>query len=278
LPLKRFSFGRIDLLFVLTLQNNTFSGLFIGQNLVTLTEVDSTNNFLKQSLANSTPFAEGTVIMAESQFAGRGQQQNRWLSEPGKNLTVSILLKPSFLPIGAQFNLNVAISVGIIKAMEKLLGPQAKTKWPNDIYYGDKKLGGVLIENMVQGSQIRNSIVGIGLNVNQSVFSPDAPNATSVKQILQKDYDLKALLAEICNQIEAAYLLLRAENFEQLKSFYLQKLYWLNELQLFKANNQVFSGVIENVNADGQLCVNVNGELRLYNFKQIEFLNKHPDK
>ena len=100
------------------MQNNTISGLFVGQNLVTLPEVDSTNNFLKQALANSTPLTEGTVIMAESQYAGRGQQQNRWHSEPGKNLTFSILLKPVFLPINRQFDLNVAISVGIIKAVE----------------------------------------------------------------------------------------------------------------------------------------------------------------
>src|ERR1700744_426361 len=126
LPSKRFSFGRIVTILNSTLQNNTFSGLFVGQNLVTLTEVDSTNNFLKQSLANSTPLTEGTVIMAESQYAGRGQQHNRWHSEPGKNLTFSILLKPTFLPLSQQFNLNVAISVGIIKALQKVLGPQTK--------------------------------------------------------------------------------------------------------------------------------------------------------
>jgi BirA family biotin operon repressor/biotin-[acetyl-CoA-carboxylase] ligase len=257
------------------LQNNTFSGLFVGQNLVILTEVDSTNNFLKQSLANSTPLTEGTVIMAESQFAGRGQQQNRWHSEPGKNLTFSILLKPSFLPIGQQFSLNVAISVGIIKALQKVLGDDVKTKWPNDIYFGDSKLGGVLIENIIQGSQIKNSIIGIGLNVNQDVFSPDAPNATSVKQILHRDYDLKALLAEICGEIEAAYLMLRAGNFEQLKAFYLQKLYWLNQLRPFKANDEVFNGTIENVSPTGQLVVSIDSQLRLYNFKEIEFLNKH---
>src|ERR1700744_4814140 len=113
LPSKRFSFGRIVTILNSTLQNNTFSGLFVGQNLVALTEVDSTNNFLKEALANSTPLIEGTVIMAESQYAGRGQQQNKWNSEPGKNLTFSLLLKPTFLPVNQQFNLTIAISVGI---------------------------------------------------------------------------------------------------------------------------------------------------------------------
>ena len=242
--------------------------------MVTLTEVDSTNNFLKQSLANSTPLPEGTVIMAESQYAGRGQQQNRWHSEPGKNLTFSILLKPVFLSISKQYDLNVAISVGIIKALEKVLDKGVKTKWPNDIYYGDNKLGGVLIENTIQGSIIKNSIIGIGLNVNQETFSPDAPNATSLKQILQKDYDLKALLAQICNHIEVAYLSLRAENFEELKTFYLKNLYWLAEKKRFKANGDIFYGTIINVTETGQLCVSIDNKIRQYNFKEIEFLNK----
>ncbi|WP_246001484.1 biotin--[acetyl-CoA-carboxylase] ligase [Mucilaginibacter gracilis] len=260
------------------MQNNTFSGLFVGQNLVSLTEVDSTNNFLKQSLANSTPLIEGTVIMAESQYAGRGQRQNQWHSQPGKNLTFSILLKPTFLPLNRQFNLNVAISVGIIKAIEKVLGPNAKIKWPNDIYFGSNKLGGVLIENMVQGSQIKNAIVGIGINVNQTIFEDGAANAISVKQILHKDYELKALLAEICNEVEVAYLMLRSENFEPLQAFYLQKLYWLNELRPFAANGITFNGIIKDVNPNGLLCIETNNELIQYNFKEIEFLNKPTPK
>jgi BirA family biotin operon repressor/biotin-[acetyl-CoA-carboxylase] ligase len=258
----------------LTLQNNTFSGLFVGQNLVIVPKVDSTNNFLKQALANSTPLPEGTVIMAESQYAGRGQQQNRWHSEPGKNLTFSILLKPSFLPLNQQFDLNIVVSVGIIKALERILGPQAKIKWPNDIYYNDHKLGGVLIENIVQGGQIKNSIIGIGLNVNQEFFPDWVPNPTSVKQILHKDYDLKALLAEICGCIEAAYLALRAGNIEQLKAYYLQKLYWFNQQHQFKADDVTFNGTIELVTQSGQLGVNTDGQTRLYSFKEIEFLNK----
>jgi BirA family biotin operon repressor/biotin-[acetyl-CoA-carboxylase] ligase len=210
------------------LQNNAFSGLFIGHNLVTLTEVDSTNNFLKQALANSTPLTEGTVIMAESQYAGRGQQLNKWHSEPGKNLTFSVLLKPSFLAVNQQFDLTIAISVGIVKALQKVLGNGVKIKWPNDVYFNDGKLGGVLIENMVQGLQIKNTIIGIGLNINQVSFSAKVPNPVSVKQILHRDYDVKLLLAEICSCIEAAYLMLKTGNIEPLKAFYLQNLYWMN--------------------------------------------------
>ncbi|MBW4890347.1 biotin--[acetyl-CoA-carboxylase] ligase [Mucilaginibacter sp. HMF5004] len=257
------------------MQNNTFSGLFVGQNLVTITELDSTNNFLKESLANSTPLPEGTVIMAEAQYAGRGQQNNKWNSEPGKNLTISILLKPSFIALSEQFNINVAISVGIIKCLQNVLGPSAKIKWPNDIYFGENKLGGVLIENMVQGERIKNAIIGIGLNVNQEVFPDWVPNPVSVKQILQRDYELKALLSDLCANIEAAYLMLRAGNFEQLKALYINQLYWYNEAHQFKDKDGVFEGTITGFEKNGQLIVSTATGIRLYNFKEIEFLNKH---
>jgi len=256
------------------LQNNIFSGLFVGQNLITIKQVDSTNNFLKDLLSNSKPVTEGTVIMAESQYAGRGQQQNRWHSEPGKNLTFSLLLNPGFLPVKQQFDLTRAISLGIIKALEPLLGTQLKIKWPNDIYYADGKLGGILIENLIQGNQIKNSVIGIGLNINQDKFPLEIANAVSLKQILHSDYDLKSLLSEICKNIEAAYLNLKAGRFELVRKAYLERLYWLNEDKMFKSNNRVFRGSIKNVKDDGLLIVN-NGILdEEYNFKGIEFLNK----
>ena len=259
---------------IITLQNNTFSGLFVGQNLITIKQVDSTNNFLKNSLSNSKPLPEGTVIMAESQFAGRGQQQNRWHSEPGKNLTFSLLLKPVFLPLSQQFELTRAVSLGIINALEPLLGNNLKIKWPNDIYYSDKKLGGILIENLVQGEQIKNSVIGIGLNINQDTFPLDLPHAVSLKQILHKDYDLKFLLSEICKNIEIAYLSLMAGRFEPLRKAYLERLYWLNEEKKFRVNGLIFSGQITNVKNNGLLVINDGTQETEYNLKEIEFLNK----
>ena len=123
------------------MQNNIFSGLFVGQNFVSIKEVDSTNTFLKNLVSNSKPVIEGTVIMAESQYAGRGQQNNGWHAEAGKNLTFSILLKPSFLPLADQFDLTRAISLGVFDALLPLLGDKLKIKWPNDIYYANNKLG-----------------------------------------------------------------------------------------------------------------------------------------
>lgn len=212
--------------------------------------------------------------MAEGQYAGRGQQQNRWHSDPGKNLTFSLLLNPGFLPVTQQFDLTRAVSLGIIDALEPFLGNQLKIKWPNDIYYADGKLGGILIENLIQGNHIKNSVIGIGLNINQDSFPAEVPNAVSLKQILHRDYDLKFLLSEICKNIEAAYLNLKAGRFELVRKAYTERLYWLNEDKMFKSNNRVFKGSIKNVKDDGLLIVN-NGILdEEYNFKGIEFLNK----
>ncbi|MHB1178435.1 MAG: biotin--[acetyl-CoA-carboxylase] ligase, partial [Daejeonella sp.] len=116
------------------MQNNTFSGLFVGQNLIKLKEVSSTNSFLKDALSKSTPLLEGTVIMADKQFAGRGQTNNVWMSEPGQNLTFSILLNPSFLQIDKQFELNKAISLALNDVLRNYTGDQALIKWPNDAY------------------------------------------------------------------------------------------------------------------------------------------------
>jgi BirA family biotin operon repressor/biotin-[acetyl-CoA-carboxylase] ligase len=257
------------------LQNNTFSALFVGQNLLTLKVVNSTNDFLKNLLSNSKPLPEGTVIMAESQFAGRGQQQNKWHSQPGKNLTFSALLNPTFLDIATQFDLNRAVSLGVVDALEPLLDNDLKIKWPNDIYYGDKKLGGILIENLIQGQQIKNAIIGIGLNINQNSFPADTGNATSLKQILHKDYDLRALLSDICSHIEAWYLKLRAGKKETVRIAYLERLYWLNQQKMFKSNKGIFAGVITNVKSNGLLVIeNDKGHELEFSLKEIEFLNK----
>jgi BirA family biotin operon repressor/biotin-[acetyl-CoA-carboxylase] ligase len=257
------------------LQNNIFSGLFVGQNLVTIKQVDSTNSFLKNLLSNSKPVPEGTVIMAEEQYAGRGQQQNTWHSEPGKNLTFSLLLKPHFLAIGDQFDLNRAASLGVYDALQPILGDGLKIKWPNDIYYGDRKLGGMLIENTIQGGQLKDSVIGIGLNINQENFPSGASNATSVKQILQKDYDLTLLLSEICKYIEVYYLKLKAGQIDFVRNAYLSRLYWLNEVKSFESNQQVFNGTVKNVLPNGLLVIeDTNGQQLEFNLKELKFLNK----
>ncbi len=259
---------------IIHLQNNIFSRLFVGQNLITLNEVDSTNSYLKDILTNTKP-VEGTVIMAESQYAGRGQQQNKWHSEPRKNLAFSILLNPSFLPVSNQFELTRVVSLGVYDALKPLLGDGLKIKWPNDVYYNDSKLGGILIENLVQGTKIKHSVIGIGLNINQTDFPAWVPNPASVKQILQRDEDKLAILSDICGHIEGWYLKLKGGRADEIHNAYLRILYWLNQPGKFRSNGETFEGTIKNVRDNGLLVVenNLNSELE-FSFKQIEFLNK----
>lgn len=259
------------------MQNNTFSTLFVGQNLIKLLEVDSTNNFLKVLVSNSEPLTEGTVIMADKQFAGRGQQNNVWHAEPGLNLTFSIYLKPSFLPVSRQFLLNMAVSIGIRNALGLFVKNGVRIKWPNDIYYGDQKMGGVLIENILSGATYKTSIIGIGINVNQVHFDPEQlKKATSLREILQQDVNLIELLAEICGHIEKQYLQLKSGNYSQLMEDYVNGLYKFNEPAAYRQNGEVIEGRIIEVTESGLLGVLTNGTLKHYNFKEIEFLNNKP--
>jgi BirA family biotin operon repressor/biotin-[acetyl-CoA-carboxylase] ligase len=255
------------------LQNNTFSTLFVGQNLIKLPKVDSTNTYLKMMASKSEPLAEGTVIMAEDQYAGRGQQDMVWVSEPKKNLTFSVLLKPSFLQINEQFNLNMLVCVAIKDALKEFLKTQVVIKWPNDIYYKNQKLGGILIENLLSGTAYKSAIIGIGLNVNQQKFDGQLHNrATSLREILQADVNLIQLLAEICSHIESSYLRLKAGNYKNLKQAYLSNLLNFNENAWYKQGDQLFEGKITDVTDAGLLVISTDGIEYVYNFKEIQFI------
>lgn len=253
------------------MQSNTFSPFFNGQKLITLKRVSSTNTYLKEEVSKSAPFNEGTVIMAEEQYAGKGQVGSQWISDPGKNLTFSILLKPVFLNPSNQFDINIVVCVSIYDTLFPLLGDQLKIKWPNDIYVGDKKLGGVLIENVLQGNQLKNSIVGIGLNVNQVNFDGIA-NACSIKQLLHREYTITNLLYELWRSIEKNYFLLKNEGVLFLKSLYIKNLYRLNQVGQYKVDGILVEGRIVDVGSDGQLVIDFDGHTAQFNFKEIEFV------
>lgn len=254
------------------MQNNTFLTLFVGQSLVKLSEVDSTNTFLRKALSNTTPLAEGTVIMADHQFAGRGQQNNTWEAEKGKNLTISILFKPRFITVAQQFYLNKAVSLGINDCLRAIIGDACKIKWPNDIYYKNEKLGGLLIENIVAGAQLKASIVGIGINVNQQVFELSAGNATSLSKILQQDYPLNNLLRQLCKSIEDRYLQLRNNELHRLNDDYLTRLFQLNEVHRYLIGKNTYNGTIKGVTQDGSLLLQTDDDLKELGLKQVKFM------
>lgn len=171
-----------------------------------------------------------------------------------------------------QFYLNMAISLALNDVLSRHFGHRAKIKWPNDGYVDNEKIAGILIENIVQGNQIKYAIIGIGLNVNQSKFPYFLKNVTSFKKILHIDYDLHHLKNEICSFVEARYLQLKAGKYQALHEDYLDKLYLKDVWSWFKINGQGIQGKILSVSAEGFLQVETAAGLQSYGFKEIEFV------
>lgn len=167
--------------------------------LIELDESASTNSYLAGIARESF---HGTVVSAHTQTAGRGQRGNSWESAPGENITMSILLKPDGLHPSRQFIISEAVSLAIVNVLRRHLpGHDVRIKWPNDIYVGDGKICGILIENSITPTNINHSIVGIGINVNQTVFLSDAPNPVSMTQFAGKKFDVRDLIVEFAEEI-----------------------------------------------------------------------------
>ena len=222
-------------------------------------------------LNSQAQLPEGTILITDRQLAGRGHRGNTWESSPSLNLTFSTLLKPVFLAVKDQFQLNMAISLAVSDAVQKSISNVIRLKWPNDIYIEDRKVGGMLIENQLQGGMISSSIVGIGLNVNQEDFTH--PKASSLYIVSGVLTELNSLFQQLVESIEHRYLDLRAGNVMRLKEQYLATMYKFNEPHRFEASGVSFLGRIENVDEDGRLCVAAEGETRMFAFKEVKFLD-----
>jgi BirA family biotin operon repressor/biotin-[acetyl-CoA-carboxylase] ligase len=244
--------------------------LFLGQNLIFVPECHSTNSLLND-LNNQSDLAEGTVVITNNQTAGRGQRGNKWEATPGLNLTFSLLLRPRFINAKDQFRLNMAISIAIAEALRKTSMTQVKLKWPNDIFLNGKKIGGILMENQVQGSSISTSVAGIGLNINQREFSFNG--ATSLALASGMEYDLAALFRLLIECMEAEYLDLKNGSVALLKQRYLAFLFKFKEQQDFEASGENFTGMIHDVDEDGKLCVETDGSTRKFAFKEVTFVH-----
>lgn len=255
------------------MQNNTFSGGFVGRNLIRLDSVPSTNDYLKERLSKSTPFPEGTVIMAVHQTAGKGQQGATWESEPGKNLTFSLLLNPVSTAPSHQFALTVVVSLALVEFLEKLLpGQQVQIKWPNDIYVGGRKIAGILIENSISGRRWKHAVIGIGLNVNQINF-PAAfrKRVTSLQLLTGQEYHLDELLAGLCAAIETNYEGMELSATPWLLGQYVKKLYRYNEPATYLIDGVPVPGKIAGVTLQGRLQLDFNGHIVDFGIKEVEF-------
>lgn len=243
--------------------------LFIGQQLYFLPVCDSTNSEAHQ-LLNKNKATEGCTVITSEQTNGRGQRGNTWVAEPGKNITLSVVLSPNFLAVRQQFYLNMAVSLAVLDLIREQGAEDTQLKWPNDLYFKDKKIAGILIENSINSQTLQHSIVGIGLNVNQQNFS--LTTATSLATILGRELSLEPLIARLLENLEKRYLELRSGKFAKLKYEYLQVLYRYQEEHSFIVNGQQVAGVIVGVDEDGRLGVEIEKELRYFDFKEIAYI------
>jgi BirA family biotin operon repressor/biotin-[acetyl-CoA-carboxylase] ligase len=243
----------------------------IGATIVHLDSVDSTNNYAATQLLTKR-LNEGTVFVANCQHNGRGQASSVWESETGMNLTFSIVLYPQSVEAANQFLISKAVSLGVSDFLVSKV-PEVSVKWPNDIYVGDKKIAGILIETSVLGGRISHAIVGIGLNVNQEMFLSDAPNPVSLRNLTGETYLLDEMLMQLCMSIESRYKQLLQEEIAQLDRDYENMLYRRGIPAKYSADGSEFAGVISGVGPYGKLVIEIApGKHRSFMFKEVIFI------
>lgn len=248
--------------------------LFIGQNAIFLPEVESTNSYAIELLKNVNPI-EGTLIYTTNQTQGRGQRGNSWMSEPGLNLAVSVILKPSFLRLDKLFYLYIISALAVHDLMAELLDSSQfdiKIKWPNDILVNSKKIAGILNENIISNGVAGTTVIGIGLNLNQSNFE-DLTQATSYKILSGKEVEIKKVLAALCKHFEYYYFKLKNNHLDELLTSYYSHFYKLGEMQSFKIKDQIQLFHVKGINKSGLLhLIDDNGTDHYFDIKQATWI------
>jgi BirA family biotin operon repressor/biotin-[acetyl-CoA-carboxylase] ligase len=251
---------------------NTIQGTsIVAKKVHYLPSCHSTNDIAAE-LVRSNEFSEGLVVITDKQTNGRGQRGNVWLSSANKNLTFSLILQPHFIKIQDQFLISKAIAVGIGAYLEAF-ATDVKIKWPNDIYIGDKKIAGVLIENSIQGAGIASCIVGIGININQTDFDTD--RITSIKLIQGENLNLETEFQKLCLELDVAYSNLKsAKGIQQINHAYNQHLYGFLQHRFYKVNGVKKEGQVVGISPLGMLQVQFSGEedWKEFNNQEIEWL------
>ena len=223
--------------------------------------------------ARDEKYCEGDVVWADFQTAGRGQRGHEWHSRKGENLTFSVVLEPTFVPIAEQFSVSEVVALSLVDMVAEY-GIEAKIKWTNDIYVGDRKLVGILIEHSLAPTSLRRTIVGVGINVNQTEFDAALPNPVSMAQLLGKELDAEQVLKCFLNHLQRNYELLREGGAEVLHNRYNALLYRKNEYHTYALpSGEKFSAKILGTAPSGALCLeNKSGETKDYLFKEVEFI------
>jgi BirA family biotin operon repressor/biotin-[acetyl-CoA-carboxylase] ligase len=245
--------------------------MIIGSVVKQYEKVSSTNALASVMLRDEKP-AEGTVITAAFQEDGRGQKGNNWESDPGKNLLMSIILYPVMIRPGDQFIISQMVSLAVYDLVRAETS-DVRIKWPNDIYVGDDKIAGILIENSILGNTISSSVAGIGLNVNQTHFRSNAANPVSLAQITGRKHDLTLITGNLIRLLDMRYAMIRRGAADELSDAYHSALYRCGEWHRYADSEGEFPGMIVSVGADGLLMVRKeNGAVRGYAFKEIDYI------
>ncbi len=241
-----------------------------GHSLVILPCINSTNNYA-MARVHARLTTHGTIYFALDQTEGKGQRGKQWKSEPGLNIMMSLVLEPHELRPSQTFLLNAAVSLACLDFFASYAGEPTSIKWPNDIYWDDRKAGGILIENLIHGPEWLYAVVGIGININQIHFPDPVPNAISLKQITGKDYDLNVLVAELTAFLEKRYSQLITNAGEAILEEYRSRLFRLNEPVRLKKDNIVFEAFVRSVSSQGKLIVE-RGFEQEFDFGEVEWL------
>ncbi|MFN8289177.1 MAG: biotin--[acetyl-CoA-carboxylase] ligase [Chitinophagaceae bacterium] len=256
----------------------------IGTPFIELQSIDSTNNYARQLISGAgLPDRQvvpqhGMVIFAHEQTAGKGQRGRVWSSDPGKNIMLSALVRPSFLRPDQQFQLSASAAVAVCDFFIKYAIDKVAIKWPNDLYWQDRKAGGILIESVIgtEGAaavpaQWQWAIIGTGININQAFFPEHLPNPVSLKQITGSSFKIIPLVKELCTLLQEYYTLLMNGRFEEILARYNQYLYKRNEKVKLKKDNRVFEARVKSVNPAGKLIIEHSWEEEL-GFGEAEWL------
>ena len=247
-----------------------------------LDSVGSTNDFVRDLLSEYETGSGIVVVSTDEQTSGRGQRGNSWESEAKSNLTFSVLCHPVWVDASKQFILSQAMALAILDSLNAIDSEQVinekerdvrfSVKWPNDIYYGDRKICGTLIECDLSGKRISNCIIGSGVNVNQKEFRSDAPNPISLYQIYDREFDLEWLLRDVCDRFEEYFDMIRDGMSEEVRKKYLDNLYRSDGYYRYKDKDGEFTAKIKGIEESGRLMLErVDGEARVYEFKELIF-------
>lgn len=245
--------------------------MHIGSKIIFIPELTSTNTYAINLATTGNPL-EGTVIRAGFQSAGKGQPGNMWESEKDKNLLFSTILYPKSVKPDQQFVISMTLSLGIHDFLSDMFS-ECTIKWPNDIYIGNDKIAGMLIESSLIGNSISFMVAGIGLNMNQEKFSGPAPNPISMKMLSGRDYDADENLTSLLKSLDTRYKLIADHYDQKITIEYLSKLYRCNQWSSFKDKDGKFCGRITGVSPDGKINIEKKSGLsNQYYFKEVVFI------